>query len=360
MTKERGKTMRLLILTADYPPNNWSGVGVAVERQVQALAALGIDVHVLVATSPRFEESRMLGGEPSVHHLSRERCPVDPQRFDLVHLHSLALSEFALELRRRFSLPLVYTAHSLLHLELEDTPRARFWCAVQASMFVLSDWVVFLSNSERSAAIHLVPGLAACSSVIPNCVPPPPASLPPPPEDGSVVFAGRFARSKGVELLAEIIPMVLAQYKCWFVLAGGHGTTAGSCIVRDVAARFPQSCQVTGWLGRDELDELLAHAVLALVPSLYEPFGMIALEAMRLGTPVLSADVGGLSEIVVQGSGGRVVPSRDPAEWSEAIIEIVSTPAIARDLRRRGPEYVTSCFDPSRIAQRLRDTVYAL
>ncbi len=349
--------MRLLILTADYSPYSWSGIGVAVERQARALAALGIEVHVLTA-APMERPLEHTGEGPAVHHLSRQRCPVDPRGFDLVHLHSLALSELALQMRWRFGLPLIYTAHSLLHLELAGIPAARGWCEVQAHLLAQSDWVIFLSRSERAAAIERMPGLATRSSVIPNSVAPPPRRLPPPPQDGPVVFAGRFSRNKGLELMAALIPIVLGRYRCRFVLAGGHGDAAGNRAARDVAARFPQQCRVVGWLDRDSLDGLLARSSLVVVPSLYEPFGLIALEAMRVGAPVLAADVGGLSETVIEGSGGRLVPSHDPGEWSDAIVELLSTPSLSRDLRRRGPAYVADKFDPSKLALHLREMVY--
>lgn len=349
--------MRVMILTADYPPRVWSGIGMAVERQALALTALGIEVVVLVAA--KLATSTETNNGPSVRRLSRRRFPVDPQRFDLIHLHSLALSELALELRRRFGLPLIYTAHSLVHLELRDTPPATFWCAVQERLLATSDHVVFLSAAERSVAIHAMPELAARSTVIPNGVPAPPAPMVEPTAEGPIVFAGRFTKNKGVELLAELIPRVLAQRRSQFILAGGHGDETGYRAIRNAAAHFPDACRVVGWLPRDDLDKLFARAALVLIPSLYEPFGLVALEAMRMGAPVLAAGVGGLAEVVRWDSGGWVVPSHDPEEWRAAILDIISTPTIAQELRRRGPRYVAARFDIGRITERLITEVYA-
>jgi len=351
--------MRVMILTADYPPHVWSGIGATVERQASALAARGIEVHVMVAARLGAPVSPAAENDPVVHHLCRRRCPVDPWSFDVVHLHSLALSEFAVEMRRRAGTRLVYTAHSLLHLELADAPHAAGWCAVQQHMLATSDRVVFLSVAERAAALDLFPELAGRSVVIPNGVPPPPRALPPPGGDGPIVFAGRFTRNKGVELLAAVIPRLLARRQHRFVLAGGHGDERGHRVLSSVSDRFPGHCQLVGWLGRDELDRLLASAAVVLVPSLYEPFGLVALEAMRNGAPVLAAAVGGLAEIVDRHSGGRLVHSRDPEAWTDAIVDLLTDPATTQALHLRGPEYVAARYDVDRLAQRLVDDVYA-
>lgn len=350
--------MRVLVLTADYPPRAWSGIGVAVERQAQALAGLGIDVDVLAP--PRGGWTAPVGTGPrlAVHPLSSRHCPIDPRDCDLVHLHSLALSEFALELRRRLGLPLVYTAHALVHRELAGRDQARFWSAVQTAVLAASDHVVFLSAAERSAALALLPDLATRSSSIPHGLPPPAADRPGPNVDGPVVFAGRFTWSKGVDLLAAVIPRVQRRRRCRFILAGGHGDGAGERVVREVADRFSAVCRLRGWLDRDELEALFAGAGLVLVPSRYEPFGLVALEAMRLGAPVLAAGVGGLAESVRPDSGGRLVEGHDPETWSAALLELLAAPSLLAELRRRGPGYVAARFDLVHLTQRLIDSVY--
>src|SRR5262245_47128105 len=142
------------MLTADYPPNPWSGIGVAVERQARALADLGARVQVLVAAAPgRPTAAPAESGRLSVHPLSRRRFPVDPRNADVVHVHSLALADLALELRRRAGAPLVYTAHSLVEDELRfgrvDGSLTKSWRAVQARLFAEADRVVFLSRAEH-------------------------------------------------------------------------------------------------------------------------------------------------------------------------------------------------------------------
>jgi glycosyltransferase involved in cell wall biosynthesis len=129
-------------------------------------------------------------------------------------------------------------------------------------------------------------------------------------------------------------------------------------VVAELAARLPGACRVVGWLPRPSVDELLGRARLVLVPSRYEPFGMVALEAMRLGTPVLAAATGGLPAVVTDESGGRIVGSRDPSAWCAAIVQLLESPTLHQELSRRGPPYVAHRYDPARLAAGLRDDIY--
>jgi glycosyltransferase involved in cell wall biosynthesis len=338
--------VRVLVLTADYPPHPWSGVGVAVERQARALAELGFDLQVLVANGKTLESLPGL----DVHPLARDRFPADPRRFDWVHVHSLRLAELALELRRRFGLPLAATVHGLVHLELPPSSRARRWSALQRRLLLGADRVVFVSEAERDAALSWLPGIAPRSRVVPNAAPAPPPPRPGSGLPGPVVFAGRFAASKGLDLLEAMarrlgLPMVLA---------GGHGDREGEAAARRIS-ELP-GCRRTGWLSREEMDRLLARAALVVVPSRYEPFGLVALEAMALGAPVLAADVGGLREVAAPGSGGRLLASREPRRWADEVRELLRS-GEAEALAAAGPPWARR-FSAAAVAARLAADVY--
>jgi glycosyltransferase involved in cell wall biosynthesis len=351
--------MRVLTLTADYLPHPWSGIGTAVAGQCQALSDLGVEVHMLAPA--------WAGGEPGVargvqcHRLGAGRCPVDPARFDVVHLHSLSLAELALEICRRYQLPLVYTAHSLLWEELREVSGAAFWVRVQEQILACAERVVFLTAADREAALARLPGLAGRSAVIPNGIgPAPAAALSRPRSAGPVVFAGRFTRQKGVPLLDALVRELLPTHALQFVFAGGHGDDAGERLIAGLVADFPQACRQTGWLRREALDDLLGRAALVLMPSEYEPFGLLALEAMRVGAPVLARAVGGLREVAGPGSGGMLVHSNRAADWREATLRILGDAALRARLSRQGPRWVAERYQPGPLAARLLEDVYRL
>ena len=320
--------LRVLVLTADYPPAQWSGIGTAVFHQVNALRERGVEVEVLTR-----------------ERLSAERFPLEVQRDDIVHLHSLALAELALELTRRFQLPLVYTAHSLLARELRDAAvETRQWIELQRRVLDAATRLIFVSRHEHDAAIAAMPELAPRAHVLHNGVPSPPP-LGAYDADGPIVFAGRFTRVKGFDLVLDLV-----RQSTWrFVLAGGHGD-------RDLheAAQALRGgrCEVTGWLHGDALERLYASASLLLIPSRYEPFGMVAIEAMRLGAPVLASSA--LQELLPPQSGGRCVDEWSTAAWLAACETLLADPAERLAMHERGPLHVASHFDSRKLAPALQ------
>ena len=348
--------MRLMMLTADYPPHAWSGVAAAVESQARALTEAGAEVHVVLG-SPR-GAAVSAGFWPRVHRLDPSCFPIDPRGFDRVHLHSLSLAGLGFELRRRFGLPVTYTAHSLLSRELDPTLEGIGWIKLQREVMRASDRVVFLSESERLAASRTLPEVASRAIVIGNALPPPPPATPRQHRSGPIVFAGRFTANKGIELLCELLPRLIRRLSIPAVLAGGHGDTNGGALIRKLEGSLGGECRVAGWLPRPSLRTLLRGACVVLVPSIYEPFGLIALEAMRLGTPVVASRIGGLAEIVTPESGGRLAGAHDVSEWNERTSEILTSPRAWSNLHRSGPLYVGQRFSLRGVARRLLQEAY--
>ena len=95
-------------------------------------------------------------------------------------------------------------------------------------------------------------------------------------------------------------------------------------------------------------------AVLA-VPSVYEPLGMVAIEAMACGVPVVASAVGGLPEVVENGNTGILVPPRDPEALAAALIRLLDSPQRARQMGSKGRERATRVFSPKVIGERYAD-----
>lgn len=348
---------RVIVLCADWSPGAWSGLGVAVAHQARALAALGLQVEVLVARDDLPDED---APGLRVRALPRGRWPLEPRAGDLVHVHGLRLAELALELRRRHGVPLVATVHGWPHLENPRSTVARAWSALQLRLLRACDRVVFLSLDEFALGLRLAPELHARATLVPHGLPAPTTTTTTTRAAAPLVlFSGRFAASKGLDVLGASVPHVLARREAVFVFAGGHGDAGGHAIVDALRTRFPDACREAGWLTPAQLDDLRARAALVVVPSAYEPFGLAALEAQRHGTPVLAADVGGLRDVVGAGSGGVRLASRDPRAWSEAIVALLDDAPRARALARRGPTWVTERYSDTACARRLLASAYA-
>lgn len=195
------------------------------------------------------------------------------------------------------------------------------------------------------------------------------------PDEKIVIFAGRLVPQKGVAaLLASAARVVAAGQKVRYVLVGGNGYFDPNRSPQQEQARILESLQcdhpaeaelwghvkVLGIIPRAHLAMLYQVADLAVVPSIYEPFGYVAAEAMAAGLPVVATDVGGLPEIIRHGRTGWLVPVRvnehglhevDVAELTEAQLILLSDEALARQLGEAGRSHVLANFNTERMIE---------
>jgi starch synthase len=102
----------------------------------------------------------------------------------------------------------------------------------------------------------------------------------------------------------------------------------------------------------EDVVQLYSHASLFVCPSVYEPFGLINLEAMACGTPVVATRVGGIPEVVLDGETGQLVPPRDPAALADAVRRLLADPGRAAEFGAAGRRRVEARFSWDRIAER--------
>lgn len=355
--------MRIVHLTADYPPRPWSGIGRSVETVATSLARRGHRVEVLVADdlAPRAVGiARGLQRPPpqrqardvTVHRLDRRRLPIDPRGVDWLHLHSLRLAPLALALRDRFGLRLAVTVHTSLQ---HEKPHCVAWCALQRRLLRSCDHLVLPSRHLAEEVAELLGTDEVPWSHVPHGVPVPSIavdanllseSVSPLRSEGPLVFAGRPSHAKGGDLALAVLRR--------FAHRTGGAIVAGGIRARDDR----DGVHHTGWLDRARLERLFAAASLVLVPSRYEPFGLVAAEAQAVGAPILAADVGGLREVVADGGGGLRLGDHDVDTWCHTVAALLDDPARRARLARRGPRAMRRRFCPERAAKRLESQVY--
>jgi 1,4-alpha-glucan branching enzyme len=287
-----------------------------------------------------------------LHCLDRHLFPLQPRAGDVIHLHSLGLANLALELNSRFNLRLLYTAHSIVRKELPPGADGEVWSNLQHLLFQKADHVFFLCCEERRLGMQVCPSVEHKSNVLPHGltirddvdyqVSP----------HGPVVFAGRFCHLKGIDVFIETARELLKRNgKQRFAIAGGHGDEPETVAVHTFALQFPENCRLYGWTPRAALDNLFARASLVLIPSRYEPFGMVALEALRMGAPVLAASTGGLAEIVSAQSGATLISGYNPVEWADQCEALLSSQMNTPQLRRQRTRYIAARYDVLRHAK---------
>jgi glycosyltransferase involved in cell wall biosynthesis len=162
-------------------------------------------------------------------------------------------------------------------------------------------------------------------------------------QGGPVIgFVGRLADQKGVEVLLRALPNVLQRYpRCALLVAGNGPMMQG---LNNLAGELgiQQSVRFLGWC--HDVPTMLAGLDLLVIPSLYEPFGNIALEGMAAATPIVASRVGGLQETVLDGVTGRLVAPNDPLALARAIAEVLADPQKARRMGSAGRERVQRDF----------------
>jgi starch synthase len=314
----------------------------------EALRSLSIDLHMAAAVSDR----------------------------ELVHSHTWYANMGGHLAKLLYGIPHVMTAHSLEPL--------RPWKAEQlGGGYALSSWaertaieaadgVIAVSNGMREDILGCYPSLdPARVHVVHNGID---TELYRPAEETDalikhgvdparpyVLFVGRITRQKGVPHLLRAARRLDPSVQL-VLCAGAPDTPAIDREFRALVDELRQTRDAVLWipemLPRPEVIQLLTHATLFACPSVYEPLGIVNLEAMACGTPVVASAVGGIPEVVADGVTGRLVPydETDPAAFerslAEAIDSVIADPGVARRMGEAGRERAVREFGWDAIARR--------
>jgi starch synthase len=174
------------------------------------------------------------------------------------------------------------------------------------------------------------------------------------PDRPLVVFVGRITRQKGLPVLlraaAQLDPATQLM-----ICAGQPDTEELAAEVTALVTGLRETRSgviwLTGMLPRPEVIQLLTHATVFVCPSLYEPLGIVNLEAMACGTAVVASRVGGIPEVVVDGETGLLVPPDDPAALAAAVNSLVADPDRAAAMGLDGRARAVADFDWASIAE---------
>ena len=190
-----------------------------------------------------------------------------------------------------------------------------------------------------------MPQLAGRCSVISNALPEPVAPLTPvsfaPPR---LLCVGRVTEQKGFDTAVGAMPLVRQAYPDAQLVIAGDGDAAES--LRELARQLNVSDCVAmiGWTPPENVPALIDTATLVLMPSRWEPFGLVALQAGQRGRACLAANVDGLPEIVKHERTGLLLPPDQPKLWADAICSLLRDPARIVTLGRQARSFVSQQF----------------
>jgi starch synthase len=374
VTAAPGDRLRVALLTREYPPEVYGGAGVHVEYLARELAGLvdltvhcqGADRAGAVAHRPWDLLDR---ANPALRTISTDlSMTAAVGGADLVHSHTWYANLAGHLAALLYGVPHVVTTHSLEPL--------RPWKAEQlGGGYALSSWCERTAIEAAAAVVAVSDGmrgdvLAAYPAVPPERVrvirngidtreyAPDPgtdvlAKYGVDPDRPYVIFVGRVTRQKGLPVLLRAAAGL--DLGAQLVLCAGQADTpelaaeVDELVGRLTAARSGVVL-ISGMLARREVIQLLSHARVFACPSVYEPLGIVNLEAMACGAAVVASRVGGIPEVVVDGETGLLVPPGDPEALAEALNILVRDPDLAAEMGRRGRARAAAEFDWAAIA----------
>lgn len=280
--------------------------------------------------------------------------------YDLIHSHYWMSGMAALELKHIWDIPMIHMFHTLGLMKQRvaqnaDEAEGVYRIQGEREVLMMSDRIVAATQAELAQLQWLYQANPEKITIIPPGVdlghfyPIPPdeakAFVGIPQEDRLLLFVGRIEPLKGIDTLIKSIAIIrqkglLSQHCCMCLsIIGGDPNAEGGNMTEEMA-RLKSLCQThglddfvtfLGQRGQDTLPYYYSAAEAVIMPSHYESFGMVALEAMACGTPVIASEVGGLAFLVKDGVTGFHFPAQDPEALSQRLLTIIGD----RELRER-------------------------
>jgi starch synthase len=376
--------VRVGVITREWPPDVYGGAGVHVEHLVAALRGLDdgpeIDVHCFGGPRPDATAHGVPTGLQSANG-ALQAVGVDVEiaaalgEVELAHSHTWYANHAGHLAKLVHGIPHVVTAHSLEPRrpwkadQLGGGYRLSSW--VERTSYLDADAVIAVSRGMKADVLDVYPDLDPAKVFVvgngvdaqayrPVQAPDVVRSVGVDPDRPFALFVGRITRQKGLMHLlaaAEQLPPEAGLVLC----AGAPDTPAERKQVADAVAELQSRRSGVVWieqmLPREQLVPLITGATVFVVPSVYEPLGIVNLEAAACGTAVVASDVGGIPEVVDDGRTGLLVhyDPEDPAGFAAAlaarISELLADPARAAAMGAAGRERVLAEFGWPAIAQ---------
>ncbi len=381
--------MRVMMLSWEYPPRVVGGISPHVHDLSQQLQAKGVEVHVITKETPNAPDEETQPSGVQVHRVHLAEKPNDflheiqllndatedrvrelledwrpggqPTVF---HAHDWLSLDAARELKYDYKLPIVATIHATewgRHGGVRgDTSKyiheQEYWLTYEAwRIIVCSEFMkgevnrYFNSPADKVDVIYN--GVEAskfdfkwsgkeraehrAKLALPN--------------EKIVMYVGRFVREKGIQVLLNAASVVLAQQpNTKFLIVGGGNRERFERFTH--WAGLQDKVLFTGFMANRSLHQLYRCADVAVFPSLYEPFGIVALEGMAAGAPVVTSDAGGLKEVVLHDQTGTLSFANNAESLAWAILHVLGDPDRATKLAHNAKVRLNVDFEWSHLA----------
>jgi glycogen(starch) synthase len=382
--------LSVMMFTWEFPPRVIGGISPHVFFLSKSLAKNGVKVHVVTCDFPGAPAHEVIDGV-EVHRVDSYKNPAPDfatwvylmnlnmqkeaasivnklrGKIDVFHAHDWLVAAAGIGLKHVFRKPLLVTMHSTeigrrdgLHTDTEKMiHETEAWLTYEA-------WKVICCSNYMISHVKWAFGLPEDKIVmIPNGVNThvyedsesenygafrAKFAL---PEEKIVLYVGRLVYEKGIHVLINAIPKVLEKVNAKFIIVGsGYMKEQLLNIVRSM--KLEQKVLFMGFADEETLLRLQKCADVSVVPSLFEPFGIVALEAMAAKSPVVVSDTGGLSEIVDHDATGFKAYPNDPDSLAWGISKILLDENYEKNLIENAYKKVQEKYNWERIAQQTK------
>lgn len=351
--------MRVLHITRDFPPQHRGGISTVVGGLVRASARARIEPAVISfddwrprarrAVHARSRQAAPQGDVPvfrvsSPDDLEAARTVARSWQPAILHVHHGMLWEFAAGLRTTLGIPAVKTIHVVQKEvgRLRGSSERTLSLAGQDAALTTADRVIVPSRATAAMLLAEAPDIHDRVRTVPHGIEDSrqaQVATANRGEPGPLLYVGRFADIKGTADFLAAVPYVLERRpETPVVIAGGipGNVKAEARWLSQWRKQAPDHIRARvafmGWIGAADLGHQYAAASVLAVPSHVETFGLVALEGMLHGTPIVAADTPALRELIVDGKSGLLYPRGDSRALATAIVTLLDAPARARAL----------------------------
>jgi glycogen synthase len=384
------------MLSWEYPPLLIGGLGRHVDALARELVRAGHDVCVVTRGDKQHgtdepvdgvrvvraaidplaidftTESLLAWAQASEHALLRAALPVLPAWApDVVHAHDWLVAQSSITLAELTGAPLVATIHATEFGRNQGwlpTPLNRAIHSVEGWLAHRADAVITCSSTMSTEVRDVFELPPERVTVVPNGVDltawrttatrRAAARARVAPDGPLLVFVGRLVHEKGLQTLLAALPALRGRHPGLQLVVAGSGGHETS--LRDQAAqlRITRAVQWAGFVDEDTLARLIGAADVAVVPSLYEPFGLVALEAAAARTALVVADTGGLRDLIEAGIPAASFPPGDHRALGRAVTEVLDDPVAARSAISRASRRIRRDYTWPAVSRRTAE-IYA-
>ncbi|MCJ7713610.1 glycosyltransferase family 4 protein [Candidatus Bathyarchaeota archaeon] len=380
------KSLNVMMLSWEYPPRVIGGISPHVFFLSKSLAEIGVKVYVVTCDFPGAPAHEVIDGV-EVYRIDSYKNPSPDfaswiylmnmnmqieaaaiaarieNKIDVFHAHDWLVATAGIGLKHVFRKPLLVTIHSTemgrrdgIHTQTEKMiHETEAWLTYEA-------WKVICCSDYMVSHTRWAFGLPEDKLVmVPNGVNPrgyqsikkgeektfrAKFAL---PEEKIVLYVGRLVYEKGIHILVNAAPRILERVNAKFIIVGsGYMKEQLLDIVKSM--NLEHKVLFAGFLEDEILLKLQKYADVSIVPSLFEPFGIVALEAMAAGSPTVVSDTGGLSEIVDHDLTGVKVYPNDPESLAWGVIKILLDEKYAAYIRKNAYKKIKDKYDWKKIA----------